>query len=95
MYFGGIDPGTLGKALNVSADQSMTDVISQNNMIGENLKACLKGIDFMNQTIVTEIGSKADHICSKLEVITKALIKKDLDLNSIFGNISSDKGNWE
>jgi hypothetical protein len=44
---------------------------------------------------VTEIGSKADHICSKLEVITKALIKKDLDLNSIFGNISSDKGNWE
>jgi hypothetical protein len=95
VYFGGIDPGTLGKALNVSADQSMTDVISQNNMIGENLKACLKGIDFMNQTIVTEIGSKADHICSKLEVITKALIKKDLDLNSIFGNISSDKGNWE
>lgn len=95
-YFGGIDPGNLGKVLNLSADQSTTDLISQNDLIGKNLKLCLQGIDFMNKSIVAEIGAKTDFVCAKLEVITKALINKDINLNSILGNIPSDKGkDWE
>jgi hypothetical protein len=50
----------------------------------------------MNQSIVAEIGTKTDFICSKLEVITKSFINKDINLNSIFGNLPSDKGkDWE
>jgi hypothetical protein len=95
-YLGGIDPGNLGKVFNLSANQSTVDLINQNDLISENLKLCLKGIDFMNQSIVAEIGTKTDFICSKLEVITKSFINKDINLNSIFGNLPSDKGkDWE
>jgi len=93
---GGIDPGNLGKVFNLSADQSTVDLISQNDLISKNLKFCLQSIDFMNKSIVAEIGSKTDFICSKLEVITKAFINKEINLNSIFGNLPSDKGkDWE
>jgi hypothetical protein len=93
---GGIDPGDLGKVFNLSADQSTVDLISQNDLISKNLKFCLQSIDFMNKSIVAEIGSKTDFICSKLEVITKAFINKEINLNSIFGNLPSDRGkDWE
>lgn len=95
-YFGGIDPGNLGKIINLSADQSTADLISQNDLIGKNLKLCLQGIDFMNKSIVAEIGAKTDFVCAKLEVITKAFINKDVNLNSVLGNLPSDKGkDWE
>lgn len=89
-YFGGIDPGDLGKVFNLSADQSTADLISKN------LKLCLQGIDFMNKSIVAEVKAKTDFVCAKLEVITKAFINKDRNLNSIFGNLPSDRGkDWE
>lgn len=95
-YFGGIDPGNLGKVFNLSADQSTADLISQNDLICKNLKLCLQSINFMNTSIVAEIGAKTDFVCAKLEVITKAFINKEIDLNSILGNLPSDKGNdWE
>ena len=95
-YFGGIDPGNLGKIINLSADQSTADLINQNGLIGKNLELCLQGIDFMNKNIVAEIGAKTDFVCAKLEVITKALVNKDVNLNSILGNLPSDKGkDWE
>lgn len=90
-YFGGIDPDNLGKVFNLSANQSLADLTDQNETIYKNLKLCLQSIDFMNKSIVAEIESKTDFVCSKLEVITKALINKDVNLNSIFGNVSSDR----
>lgn len=67
IYFGGIDLGALGKALNISADQSTMDFVSQNKLIGENLKLCLSSIDFMNRGIITEVTSRTDYICTKLD----------------------------
>ena len=50
----------------------------------------------MNKSIVAEIGAETDFICSKLEVITKAFINKEINLNSIFGNLPSDRGkDWK
>ena len=50
----------------------------------------------MNKSIVAKIGAKTDFICAKLEVITKAFINKEINLNSIFGNLPSDRGkDWE
>jgi len=95
-YFGGIDPGNLGKIINLSSDQSTADLIHQNGLIGKNLKLCLQGIDFMNKSIVGEIGVKTDFVYDKLQVITKALINKDVNLNPVVGNLPLDKGKeWE
>jgi hypothetical protein len=94
-YFGGIDPGNLGKIINLSADQSTADLITQNDLIGKNLKLCLLNIDFIYESIVA-VENKTDLVCAKLEVILKALINKDVNLNSILGNLPSDKGkDWE
>jgi len=95
IYFGGIDPGALGKALNLSADQSTTDFVSQNKLIGENLKHCLSSIDFMNRGILNEIASRTDYVCTKLDVILNSIIKKDLNLNSILSNLNSGRSDWE
>jgi len=95
IYFGGIDPGDLGKALNLLADQSTTDFVNQNNLVSENLKLCLSSIDFMNRSILNEITSRTDHICTKLDVIMNSIIRKDLNLNSIFSNLNSGRGDWE
>ena len=95
MYFGGIDPGALGKALNLSADQSTTDLVNQNKLIGENLKLCLSSIDFMNRGILNEVTSRTDYICTKLDVILNSIITKDLNLNSIFSNLNSERSDWE
>jgi hypothetical protein len=94
-YFGGIDPGALGKALNLSADQSTTDLVNQNKLIGENLKPCLSSIDFMNRGILNEVTSRTDYICTKLDVILNSIITKDLNLNSIFSNLNSERSDWE
>lgn len=94
-YFGGIDPGTLGKALNLSAEQSTMDFVSQNKFIGENLKLCLSSIDFMNRGILTEVTSRTDHICNKLDVIINSIITKDVNLNSIISNITPGRSGWE
>lgn len=94
-YFGGIDPGALGKALNLSADQSTTDLVNQNKLIGENLKLCLSSIDFMNRGILNEVTSRTDYICTKLDVILNSIITKDLNLNSIFSNLNSERSDWE
>lgn len=95
MYFGGINPGDLGKALNLLGDQSKTDLIQQNKLIDENMKLCLSSIDFMNRSILNEITSKTDYICTKLEVILNSMITKDVNLNSIFSKITSGKNDWE
>lgn len=95
IYFGGIDPGALGKALNLSSDQSTTDFVSQNKLIGENLKLCLSSIDFMNRGILNEVASRTDFICTKLDVILNSIITKDLNLNSIFSNLNSERSDWE
>ena len=96
LYFGKIDPKNLGKVFNLSADQSTADLISQNDLIGKNLKLCLQSIDFMNKSIVAEIRAKTDFVCAKLEVITKAFTNKEINLNSIIGNLPSDKKkDWE
>lgn len=95
-YFGGIDPGSLGKGFDLSASQLAADIADQNAFINKNLNTCLQSVDFMNKSIVAEIGTKTDFICAKLEVITKAFINKDINLNSIFGNLPSDRGkDWE
>jgi hypothetical protein len=93
IYFGGIDPGDLG--LNLLADQSTTDFVNQNNLVSENLKLCLSSIDFMNRSILNEIASRTDHICTKLDVIMNSIITKDLNLNSIFSNLNSGRSDWE
>jgi uncharacterized protein YoxC len=95
IYFGGIDPGALGRALNLSADQSTIDFVSQNKLISENLKLCLSSIDFMNRSILTEVTSRTDYICKKLDVILNSIITKDVNLNSIFSNLTSGRSNWE
>lgn len=95
IYFGGIDPGALGKALNLSADQSTMDFVSQNKLIGENLKLCLSSIDFMNRGILAEVTSRTDHICAKLDVILNSIVTKDVNLNSIFSNLTSGRSDWE
>lgn len=95
IYFGGIDPGALGKALNLSADQSTMDFVSQNKLIGENLKLCLSSIDFMNRGILTEVTSRTDYICTKLDVILNSIITKDVNLNSVLSNLTSGRSNWE
>lgn len=95
IYFGGIDPGALGKALNLSADQSKMDFVNQNKLIGENLKLCLTGIDFMNRGILAEISSRTDYICVKLDVILNSIITKDVNLNSILSNLTSGRSDWE
>ena len=48
-YFGGINPGNLGKVFDLSADRLTDDVVSQNEFISKNLKLCLQSIDFMNK----------------------------------------------
>ena len=66
-YVGGIDPGNLGKIINLSADQSIADLIIRNGLIGKSLKLCLQGIDFMNKSIVAEIGDKTDFVFAMFE----------------------------
>lgn len=95
IYFGGIDPGALGKALNLSSIDPMTDFVSQNKLIGGNLKLCLSSIDFMNRGILNEVASRTDFICTKLDVILNSIITKDLNLNSIFSNLNSERSDWE
>lgn len=95
MYFGGIDPGALGKALNLSSYQSTENFVSQNKLIGENLKLCLSSIDFMNRGILNEVASRTDFICTKLDAILNSIITKDLNLNSIFSNLNSERSDWE
>jgi hypothetical protein len=95
IYFGGIDPGDLGKVLNLSADQSTMDFVSQNKLISENLKHCLSSIDTMNRGILSEVTSRTDHICSKLEVILNSIVKKDVNLNSMLSNLTSGRSDWE
>lgn len=45
IYFGGIDPGDLGRSLNLLADQSTQDFTTQNKLISDNLNQCLSSID--------------------------------------------------
>jgi hypothetical protein len=81
IYFGGIDPGDLGKTLNLLADQSNKDITSQNVLINEN--------------ILTEITTRTDHICAKLNVVLNSMITEDMDINSILNNIASGGSDWE
>jgi len=70
IYFGGIDPGALGKALNLSSIDPMTDFVSQNKLIGEkNFNLCISSIDAMNEGTFKKVASKTDFTCNKLEVI--------------------------
>ena len=62
IYFGGIDPGSLKSTLKLSADQSTMDIEAQNNLISE----------------LTEITSRTDQICSKIDTVLNSIIKKDV-----------------
>ena len=95
MYFGGIDPGALGQALNLSADQSTLEIIGQNKLIGENLKACLSSIDYMNKHIAAEVTSKAEFICNKIDIMLNSMITKNLDFNSGIDNLSTRRSDWD
>jgi len=95
IYFGGIDPGDLGNTLNLLGDQANKDITSQNILINENLKHCLRGIESINRNLLTEITTRTDHICTKLNVVLNSMITKDINLNSIFSNITSERSDWE
>lgn len=93
MYFGGIDPGALGKALNLSADQLTTDFVSQNKLIDENTKLCLRSIDFMHKSILAEMASRSAQVNTKTEVIFNKMMKKDI--NSLFSELTPNPNDWE
>ena len=93
MYFGGVDPGDLGNTLNFVADQSNTDITSQNVLFNENLKHCLRGIENMNRNLLTETTRTDHNTCAKLNVVLNSMITKDTTLNSIFSRIT--KSGWE
>lgn len=42
-----------------------------------------------------EVTSRTDYICTKLDVILNSIITKDLNLNSIFSNLNSERSDWE
>lgn len=95
IYFGGIDPGGLGDTLNLVADQSSKDINNQNVLINENLKHCLRGIENINRDLLTEITTRTDYICAKLNIVINSVVAKDVNLNSILGSITSTKSDWE
>ena len=72
--FGGVDPGNLGKSLNLSSCQSKTDLINHNILIDENpnFGLSISSMDVINDRVmkeVVEIGSITDSTCNKLETI--------------------------
>lgn len=69
LYFDSIDLGSLGKAFNISADQALQDIISQNDLISSNLIECMKSIKLMNQSIIDEIRKAFNRICAKMNVV--------------------------
>jgi len=94
LYFGGIDPGSLANALNVSADQAAAETIGQNNINSNNLIDCLRSIKDMNQSIITVIDVKADVICSKINVVLNAIIKGGT-INAALSSIKSSLEDFE
>lgn len=95
LCFGGIDPGDIGTSLNLLSEQSSKDIISQNVAINDNLKNCLRGVENINRNLLTEITTRTDQICAKLDVVINSMITKDMDLNSVLRKLTSGKSGWE
>lgn len=91
LYFGGIDPGSMADALNVSAEQAAAETIGQNDLNSNNLADCLKNIRDMNQQIITMIDLKSILIVSKISNVLNAITKG----NSINSTLSSIKSSIE
>lgn len=94
LYFGGVDPGSIADALNVSANQTAAGAIGQNNLNSHNLIDCLKNIKDMNYQIITEINVKSDVICSKINAVLTA-ITKGKSINSILSSVKSSPDDFE
>ncbi len=91
LYFGGIDPGSMADALNVSANQAAIETIGQNNLNSNNLIDCLKNIKDMNHEIITQVDLKSEIIVSKIGTVLSAITKG----NSINTTLSSIKSSIE
>ncbi len=86
LYFGGIDPGSMGDLFNISANQASQYIISQNQLICQNLSDCLRSIDLLNKSVISELGHKTDVICGKINVIINAVVKSDC-VNQVLSSI--------
>ena len=94
LYFGGVDPGSLANALNVSAEQTATEAIGQNDLNSMNLIDCLKNIKDMNQQIITVIDLKSAIIVSKIGNVLNAITKGN-SINSTLSSIRSSIEDFE
>ncbi len=94
LYFGGIDPGSMGDLFNISANQASQDIISQNQLICQNLSDCLRSIDLLNKSAISELGHKTDVICGKINVVINAVVKSDC-VNQMLSSISSKPEDFE
>lgn len=98
MYFGGIDPGSLGNALNISANQATQDLVSQNNLINQNLIDCIKNINYLNKSVIAEIGNKTDFLCSKINIVIKSVTNSNSsgpNIDTLLRSIESSTEDFE
>lgn len=91
LYFGGIDPGSMADALNVSAEQAASETLGQNDLNSSNFVDSLKTIKDMNQQIISVIDHKSVLIVSKINTVLNAITKG----NSINTTLSSIKSSIE
>lgn len=94
LYFGGIDPGSMADALNVSAEQAAKDTIGQNDLNSNNFVDCLKTIKDMNQQIISTIDIKSAIIVSKINTVLNA-ITKGSSINTTLSSIRSSIEDFE
>jgi len=94
LYFGGIDPGSMADALNVSANQAAAETIGQNNLNSNNLIDCLRNIKDMNHEIIKQIDLKSEILVSKIGAVLSAITKGN-SLNATLSSIKSSIEDFE